>query len=397
MQYVIPSRQMLRQFVYWTLLIFLAGFYFFPKSKPHNTAYYALVLLPFLVTLQRKEVSVFWRSSIFRLTIVFLTYLTFTTAWGDQTTTDDWIKYLKRLIYMLGFACMIMTYYNARYLNRLCLIISSTAVVMAAISMFLYDSSLYSGPDRLKNFGILEHEILAASTYGFAAMMLIYGCQLKLSNIIWIKLFGMTVLILDILWTQSRGPLLAIISSICIAELLRDRHRKLIIFLVMTTILTMLLMIYDVIQTPQFISRNGGDSYRFEIWSQIWQRVLESPFYGLGLSTNETILLPACGCIPHPHNIYLATMFYGGLAGLVLLLAILINCFKSAYTQYQSDGQVKFLAFLMFGIICGFSDGNKLLDHPRPMWLFFWLPILLIAARQLYSQRQSDKSQLTEQ
>ncbi len=391
MQDKLPSRLTIRRFVYWSLLIFLVGFFFFPKSKAHNTAYYALVLLPFLLTLRRDDILVYWQSSIFRLTGIFLIYLVFTLAWGEQTVTTDWTKYSKRLIYMLGFAGMIMSYFNFKYLNKLSLLISSVAIVMAVISMFLYDSNLYTGPNRLKNFGILEHEILAASTYGFAALMLVYGCNFASHYEKWIKMTGFTILVLDITWTQSRGPLLALMISLSIAEILRGKHRKSVSVFILGTLTTGLLMVTETINTPSFISRNGGDSYRLEIWQQIWQRVMDSPFIGLGLSANETIQLPACGCIPHPHNIFLATLFYGGLVGLMLLLAVLTYTLIIAYKQYKTHGQVIFLALFIFGVICGFSDGNKLIDHPRPMWLYFWLPILMIAAQQLNTQLQPKK------
>jgi O-antigen ligase len=385
---IFPARENLRQFVYWTLLIFLAGFYFFPQSKLHNTAYYGLVLLPFLLSLRRQDIVGYWQSSVFRLAIIFLGYLTLSLAWGEQTTINDWVKYSKRLLYMLGFACMIMAYYSPQYLHKLCKVIASVAVVMAVVSMLLYDSSLYPPPDRLKNFGILEHEILSASTYGFAAIMLLYGCQFDHPHQRWIKLIGMAILMMDMVLTQSRGPFLALIGTICIAELLSEKYRKPITGFIIVAIMAGVLMAVDVIETPAFISRNGGDTYRLQIWQYIWQRIMDSPWYGLGLSTNETIAFPACSCIPHPHNFFLATMFYGGVIGLLMLLLLLTHSLYIAYRHYQYSGQVKFLAFLLFGIICGLTDGNKLIDHPRPMWLYFWLPILVIAAQQVTENLQ---------
>ncbi len=382
MQQLLPAKETLRRFVYWGLLIFLAGFYFFPKSKSHNTAYYVLVLLPFLLSLRRQDIVGYWQSSIFRLTIIFLVYLTLSLAWGEETTINDWIKYPKRLLYMLGFVCMIMAYYNPQYLNKLCNVIVSVAVVMAVVSMVLYDSSLYPPPDRLKNFGILDHEVISASSYGFAAIMLLYGCQLEHQHRLWIKLSGFGILLLDMLLTQSRGPMLALIVTICIAELLLGKHRKLVTGFIIVSITAGILMFINAIDAPVWIARNGGDTYRLEIWQHIWQRILESPWYGLGLSANETIVFPACSCIPHPHNIFLATMLYGGILGLLALIILLAYSLMVAFRRFQCDQQVKFLAFLLFGVLCGLTDGNKLIDHPRPMWLYFWLPIVLIAAQQ---------------
>ncbi len=367
-------------------LIFLCGFYFFPTTKSHNNFYYGLVLAPFVLTLRFDEIRIIQQSVLFKMSAMFLVFLVVSLSWGEQTQAQDWVKYSKRLIYMLVFFALVLCYYNQKMLNTISLSIAAVAVFMAIVSMATYDSSVYSGPDRLKNFGILEHEILAASSYGFAALLLLYGRRINHPLQTWIKLIGLSILLADILWTQSRGPLLALIGSICIAEFIKGKHRKLISCLGILTVFTGLLMIAKAIDTPEFISRNGGDSYRLDIWTMMWARITGSPWLGLGLSADETIELPECGCIPHPHNIFLATLFYSGIAGLILLVSVLSLAWISAYQLQQRNGNIIFLVLLTFGILCGFSDGNKLIDHPRPMWLYFWLPVILIAAHQIHDR-----------
>lgn len=370
-------------------MIFLCGFYFFPTTKSHNNFYYGLVLFPFALTLRLNEIRFIQQSVIFILSGLFLLFLVISLSWGELTQTQDWIKYSKRFLYMLIFFTLVICYFNQMMLDKICQSIVVVAVLMAVVSMAAYDSSLYTGPDRLKNFGILEHEILAASSHGFAALLLIYGCRFNHPLQIWIKLCGLSILLADMLWTQSRGPLMALIVSICIVEFIKGKHRKLISCLGLLTLFSGLFMFTETIDTPGFISRNGGDSYRFEIWRMIWGRVAESPWLGLGLSADETIELPACSCIPHPHNIFLATLFYSGLAGLTLLIAVLSLALIHAYRILQHHGNSIFLVLLTYGILCGLSDGNKLIDHPRPMWLYFWLPVMLTAAYQLHHQLSS--------
>lgn len=326
------------------------------------------------------------QSVLFKLSAMFLLFLVISLSWGEQTLWQDWVKYSKRLIYMLVFFALVICYYNQNMLNKISQSITVAAVLMAIVSMTIYDSSVYSGPDRLKNFGILEHEILAASSYGFAALLLLYGCRINHPLQTRIKFVGLAILLADMVWTQSRGPLLALIISICVAELIKGKHRKLISCLGLLTLFVGLLMIARIIDIPEFISRNGGDSYRLVIWKTMWARIMESPWLGQGLGADETIALPACGCIPHPHNIFLATLFYSGLVGLFLLVSVLFLAWMSAYQLQQSNGNIFFLVLLTFGILCGFSDGNKLIDHPRPMWLYFWLPVVLIAAHQVHER-----------
>jgi hypothetical protein len=37
------------------------------------------------------------------------------------------------------------------------------------------------------------------------------------------------------------------------------------------------------------------------------------------------------------------------------------------------------------------TDGNTLINHPRPFWIFFWFPIAVAAAFELPENPLSDK------
>lgn len=73
-----------------------------------------------------------------------------------------------------------------------------------------------------------------------------------------------------------------------------------------------------------------GDSYRLAIWQAVAQRVVQQPWRGEGVLTDDSVDVPARPPqkgeyrIEHPHNIFLATTLYGGLPALALLLSVLL-------------------------------------------------------------------------
>jgi O-antigen ligase len=82
----------------------------------------------------------------------------------------------------------------------------------------------------------------------------------------------------------------------------------------------------------------------------------------------------------HAHNSYLASLRDGGLVGLALMLAILGLAGLWAFRLYRQRGERLYLALLLYGMTCITMDFDRLLVHPKEMWLFFWLPVALIMA-----------------
>ena len=95
--------------------------------------------------------------------------------------------------------------------------------------------------------------------------------------------------------------------------------------------------------------------------------------------------VPAYGQVfSHAHNSYLATLRDGGIVGLVLLLALLAVATRWGWDLRSRLGERLYLALLLYGMTCIAMDFDRLLVHPKEIWLFFWLPLALIMARGGY-------------
>jgi hypothetical protein len=66
--------------------------------------------------------------------------------------------------------------------------------------------------------------------------------------------------------------------------------------------------------------------------------------------------------------------------GIGLLLAALTTALFQAVTIFRVRGERIYLALLLYGMACIFLDFDRLLVHPKEMWLFLWAPIALVMA-----------------
>ena len=84
--------------------------------------------------------------------------------------------------------------------------------------------------------------------------------------------------------------------------------------------------------------------------------------------------------ILHPHNVYLATALYGGLPALTMLLVMIALALRQGW-RGATRGEPAWLLVLLFALLCMLTDGDRLLNAPRAIWFYFWLPVGVLIAQ----------------
>jgi len=368
-----------------TFFLFLTGFFFFPAANLHKLFFYVAVLPPFLLTLSRTDISQLFGSRLAIVCLLYWLYSFLTISWNPETDAADVGKHLLRLINTAGFFGIVLHLvrkepgYDRMLLKWLCWIAAGSAVFS-----IIYFYIGHSFPRvRLQNCCSLQHPILGASAYGLTAVIGYYHFIFAPDrNRRGLYLFIFLILLADMLLTQSRGPLLALVTALGAGEMAR-KNVKLMAALGGVGIGYLLLLYFDVIQLSRFFTRNNLFSYRLEIWRMTWEKILTAPWFGHGINSDETVLLSVGQYAQHAHNAYLASLLYGGLVGGLLLLAIcLVSLVEGLKQAHHDRPQVLYLAMPVFGFVCMLTDGNQLLTNPQPLWLYFWFPIALLAARE---------------
>jgi O-antigen ligase len=386
--------QLKKHFLAISYTLFFLGFFFFPSRKSHSNFFYIAVALPFLILIFMKKVPLrsFFSSRTFLLSTIFLVYMFSTLLWADNCDLSDISKYGRRVLYILIFLGvtihLVQTYPN--FLQRLLVALCWTAAIFA-VGYIVFYYRQHPFPLRIYGFGQLHNPIMASSVYGIAFIACIYLFQQQHTMKTKLLYLGMlSVLFSYMMLAQSRGPLLALGVTIFGWPILESFSRKegdhshrnnfFLILLMISTALVVLFMLY-----PDFFKSRlfRGIPYRLDIWGQSLSQAKDALFFGHGLTADTRLIMPDGTKMLHHHSVYMTTLFYGGIVGGLLLSALAGSAIWQGLTRTGKPQKFLITCMLLFGTLCMVTDGNTLIRHPKPVWLFFWFPIALVAASEL--------------
>jgi O-antigen ligase len=177
----------------------------------------------------------------------------------------------------------------------------------------------------------------------------------------------------SILLTASRGPLLALVAVILGAAMWLRTGRALA--MAAATLLTGTSVL---IAFPELLDTllERGMSFRPEIWTAAWERIGDAWLLGHGLGSPSTIITIDGTEFRHLHSIVLMAWYYGGLVAVMSLLGMVGAAVAHGY---RSGAAHPWLAAFLAGFLCQLPNGDTPLIHPHPVWLYFWLPLAMVA------------------
>jgi O-antigen ligase len=368
-----------------TLGLFLAGFFLLPSSKSVNNVYYALVLAPALFVLRGADWRWLASSRVWRAAMLLLVYLTVSGLWSRQFAWGAWLREAKGLPY-LGVYLAVLACVCARRPATFERLLS--AIALAAVAGTVASAAMFYArapwPARLEFAAAVYNANEAATIVGTAVMLVLFHILPASATPLRHRLWGACALVLmgGIALTGSRTPLVAALICVALGFALRRQRQLLLGYGLVVLAAGALLMNADV--TRQALAR--GDSYRLAIWSQFSARVADKPWAGEGLLTDETTELKVISgradpiTFPHPHNVYLATTLYGGLPALGMLLVMIALALRQGW-RGATRGEPVWLLLLLFALLCMLTDGDRLLNAPRAIWFYFWLPVGVLIAQ----------------
>jgi hypothetical protein len=130
--------------------------------------------------------------------------------------------------------------------------------------------------------------------------------------------------------------------------------------------------------------------YRFEIWSVELMRIKGHLLFGNGLLADDNLIIHSGKEFIHPHSVYIATIFYGGVFACCLLLLVLLFSFHVAIRWLVQTKDALCICMLLLATLLVATDGSKIVTKPNVIWLIFWLPICFCIIAELHL---SDKAE----
>jgi hypothetical protein len=350
----------------------VAGFFLLPDNVALNKAYYVFVAPLTLFALGAADYTRLWRHTTLRWIAAFIAFMTLSAAWTSGEPAEPPRALLSFGVSTLIFVLLICAC-DLGWLDRIHAWCAGIATLhLGVISVAWYATHAIAEP--LEAIGRLDHPLELASVYAsIAAMSLVRYAQAPSPRR---SPYLLTVIacVVAILLTGRRGPLLAfaVVGSLAVAYQRNAQAAKLILALLIGC--SALLML-----EPALLDKltERGTSLRPAIWIAGWQRIREDGAWMFGNGSGASTALEISNlAIRHYHDIFLSTMFYGGLVGTALLCGMLA---ATLIDGLRIPAAQPWLAAFCVGVGCLLTNGDRLVIHPHPVWLYFWLPMSAVA------------------
>lgn len=345
------------------------------RGNSFPTYLVGLAMIP-LMALQFRSLQIDW--ALAGLTSLFLGYMTLSVLWSSNN--EPVAKTFSEALLVLTF-CLAVPVSTVRFywfLNALVVLVILSAAVNSGYSIYLH----YALPEyqplpepRLYALGRLSNPVIGALSYGFATVLAAHMFLTETRRLGRVGYLATILLfVFAIVLTGSRGAYLALASAISVGVLLHFPGKwKLQVIGVVGSLTALSAAAYLLLGPELLFSR--ALSFRPEIWSEFISRTIASNVWiGVGTTTDSEFQLKG-QLIQHPHNVFIATFYYGGLIGLALYLGLILKAIQ--LLSGMSQGNVRLLGsmLLAFSLTATALDGNELIAKVNYLWFLVWLPV----------------------
>lgn len=349
------------------LLLFCFSFFLLDSSKARNNIYYALFLLPAAI-FSYSVASVLLRTAGVRFLLVFFTGSAVAEILGGDGVLQaaKHAGYLVALLFGLAIAQRERRFFRAVQLAGF-----SFVTLMAGIAIFLWLSAFQATGAwiRVELYAAASNPVHASLMIllGWLAFWLNYGLPalLQRGRVAYFAGFGLMLgfAFLICLVFKSRSAVLGL-SFVILAWLALGPERRVGVFLVVGGALA----VWALGGYEGLLER--GVSFRSAIWADGLQRLDTSCSWLVGCERDDGYLF--LGQFEHAHSAYLSILIDNGLLGVSTFLAFACGYFALGLKTRSPWFIVSLLGW--GGVI---ASSNGLIDSPRPLWIYFWLPTML--------------------
>lgn len=324
--------------------------------------------------------------------LLLLAYLVLSGFWSPDWHFGAWASMAADALLVAGFVLgLVLSCRNwpesRGFLFWLLLILICAGFVSSSASVHLYyllpDYRPLPEPSRLVAMGRLGNPVVASLAYGLVLLLLMHKCcwgQLRALPL-WLLLASAP---LFAVWlTETRGVYFGL--AIAFGSLLLDRMglqirwTLLLAFMAAVSVLGMVFLLHP--QFPWLLdwALPRSTSMRPEIWSAAISRVSEySLLFGRG-QLDPGQLTHGHLTFLHPHSIFVSSLYFGGLTGLLLLLLVMSQGVQNLLQAGAGEQRSLVLGLITFSLSVLLLDGAVLVSKIDIIWLVFWLPLSLAA------------------
>ena len=362
-------------------LLLLTGLFWLPSGSAYTKVFYGLIATPtlFALLITPNRFGHLFREPIVLAFLVFSGWLLLSLSWSG---TDEGLSSLaKRPLYilMLFAGCALIALERRELLLQTLRVAAGVATVAALVNLALF---IAEPPEdgRLIGTGALRNPLLTSHVLG---MFCTYWMAVWLSRDLrqdWLPILMVVSLVLALLATGSRTPLMALVLTNLLMLVMAPRRAAYLIGAIALATAVCLTFFPDLLL-------QRGVSYRPQIWADALRQAQEHLWIGHGYHTRFAFRVEDLGWdFSDPHNVELAVLLELGVVGLLLWLVMHgLGLWRCIRQRQDRSFQIAF-AMVIYGLAAGLTEGSSFISRPNESWFLIWIPLSLVAALSI-SQR----------
>ena len=364
----------------YTYGFFLCAFLFFPSPKSHNNLFYLTVLIPAIPLLGDQFLRLMKNNIPFRVIFLFIVYCSISVFWSPIIDFDSSLKIVRHAFYPLLFINITIHLLetNPKIFEKIFTWLIIAAVFGAALNILFWYKDNPFPSSRLFGWGRIENPIVIGCIYGMIAIITITrAIRAETKRDILIYLATTLAFLGFILLTHSKLAQITFSITLLVSVIIHF-NRKAMIFL-MSAALFVVLFAW---RAPEVFQRYSFAKLpdRYYIWKKVLYDSMDAMFFGHGILAEMSAV--ASGVVhTTPHSIYVGTVFYFGIFGMLLLGVFIIWVLKISFDYGRQSKDYLVFILCIFGLIACAGDYGILIDHPNGLWVLFWLPTSLAISK----------------
>lgn len=367
-----------------SVLFFLLSGFLLPSNPAWAFPFYALVIPLFILVTARSRADLPCPKTLvfFLLTVGWFGLTIF---WGEHPDTRRTYKYVNAAFSNSIYLLVSFWLFTGVLLPRFCMIsfarlFTAMCLVNVLISFLFYDWSTW---ERLSGYAETRHPILGGYIVSLAIPMALLVFDRRAQR--YDRLFSVLALLSFITFvflTGSRGAWLTGTAALCGYIIVRIRSAWLPMILGLCGLTVGTAIQFGGLHSDFFVEQLSRNSYRLPIWKDTLTHVLERPFLGYGVQS-KLILAEQFN---FPHSLYVSSLYYGGVFGLLALLGSFFCGARAVFHMKETSEKAFSLSLLSVPLVGGLTDMGQLIKPPSEEWYIVWLPLIITCSLHFKSR-----------
>ena len=352
---------------------------------------YILLLVSILTFRTWKDV---FSVTLVKWVVLLLSWLSLSVLWSENFSADEaislWIRTALVFSFVIAVAECQLRGQLQTWMGVAMTAVGSLAVIAALANFWLTNPA----DGRLNGLGQLDTHVIAALVYG---VILVFVCHFSSTWGGWRRICALGVAgiaAIAIFYSDSRNAWVSVslaLGAYYVSGKSEDWRQFITSLASIGVVMVVILLLILANEGSREALLPRGTSIRPEIWLATIERFdsLSSFFFGHGILTPDSVSARGL-TFDHPHNMYLAVFFQGGMVAVAMFLTTICLTFRELLRNFSTPDARLALSILVLGLSAYLLDGHELIDKIGDTWLLFWLPVGLAVGLALRPRLEAD-------